>query len=122
MPDHVDIICEMACGAQAHLSFSAVTGLGRTDEVWLYGSQGTLKYDAASTELFLGKRGDEKLTPVSISPDKEGSWRVEEEFINAIRGVEPIRLTTFQDGVKYMEFTEAVTRSAQAGKTVSLPL
>ena len=104
------------------MMFSSVTGLAPGGEVWLYGSQGTLKYDIASTELYLGKRGDEKLAPVSISPDKVGSWRVEEEFINAIRGVEPIRLTTFQDGVKYMEFTEAVTRSAQAGKTVSLPL
>ena len=122
VPDHVDILCQMACGAQTHMMFSSVTGLAPGGEVWLYGSQGTLKYDAASTKLYLGKRGDEKLAPVSISPDKEGSWRVEEEFINAIRGVEPIKLTTFRDGVKYMEFTEAVTRSAQAGKTVSLPL
>ena len=122
VPDHVDILCRMAGGAQAHLLFSSVTGLAPGGEVWLYGTQGTLKYDAANTELYLGKRGDEKLTPVTISPEKEGSWRVEEEFINAIRGIEPIRLTTFQDGVKYMEFTEAVTRSAHAGKTVSLPL
>ena len=27
IPDHVDVLCEMACGAQAHLAISAVTGL-----------------------------------------------------------------------------------------------
>jgi hypothetical protein len=33
-----------------------------------------------------------------------------------------VRLTTFEDGVRYMEFTEAVTRSLQTGQTVQLPL
>ena len=42
--------------------------------------------------------------------------------INAIRGLEPVTRTSFQDGVAYMEFTEAVTKSAQARRTVSLPL
>jgi hypothetical protein len=31
-------------------------------------------------------------------------------------------LTTFEDGVRYMEFTEAVFRSRQTGQAVSLPL
>ena len=34
----------MACGAQAHLAISAVTGLAPTTEVWLFGSEGTLHY------------------------------------------------------------------------------
>ena len=47
---------------------------------------------------------------------------MEDEFIGAIRGEEQIKLTSFEDGVKYMEFTEAVTRSAQSREAVSLPL
>jgi len=47
---------------------------------------------------------------------------VEEEFIKAIRGEEEVKLTTFADGVKYMEFTEAVALSAASGKAVHLPL
>jgi predicted dehydrogenase len=47
---------------------------------------------------------------------------VEEEFVGAIRGQEKIQLTTFADGVKYMEFTEAVHRSADSGRAISLPL
>ena len=50
--------------------------------------------------------------------EKQQSWRVEVEFVNAIRGLEPVRLTTFKDGVAYMEFTEAVARS---GRAVHLP-
>jgi predicted dehydrogenase len=59
---------------------------------------------------------------MNIAADKQGKWRVEEEFVNAIRGQEKITHTSFDDGVKYMEFTEAVTRSAQTGQAVSLPL
>jgi hypothetical protein len=62
------------------------------------------------------------LQEIPIVPEKAGSWRVEEEFINAIRGKEEIKLTTFADGVKYMEFTEAVARSAALGKAINLPL
>ena len=40
---------------------------------------------------------------------------------NAIRGKEKITHTTFEDGVRYMEFIEAVTRSAQAGEKIHLP-
>ena len=52
----------------------------------------------------------------------QGDWRVEDEFIGAIRGTETIRLTDFTTGVKYMEFTEAVARSAESGQPVDLPL
>jgi hypothetical protein len=62
------------------------------------------------------------LQPIEIAADKAGAWRVEEEFAGAIRKQEDIRLTDFATGVKYMEFTEAVHRSATSGNAVSLPL
>jgi hypothetical protein len=72
--------------------------------------------------LFGGRRGAQALQEIPLAPEKEGTWRVEEEFIGAIRGQEELRLTTFADGVKYMEFTEAVHRSLTSGEVVSLPL
>ncbi len=121
IPDHLDILCTIG-GAQAHLAFSAVTGLGAASELWLFGTDGTLHLDGRSMTLSGGKRGDRALSEIAIDPEKEGGWRVEEEFINAIRGLEPVTRTSFQDGAAYMEFTEAVTRSAQARQTVYLPL
>ena len=50
---------------------------------------------------------DSEMEEIPISPEKEGRWRVEEEFIDAIRGVAPVTHTSFADGVRYMEFTEA---------------
>ena len=49
-------------------------------------------------------------------------WRVEEEFVGAIRGHNKVNTTDFYAGVRYMEFTEAVTRSMQSGQAVKLPL
>ena len=121
IPDHVDILCELANGAQAHLRFSAVTGLSRGNEVWLYGSDGTIYLDQR-LNVFGGKRGDVQLSEIPNPPEKQHYWRVEEEFINAIRGKEQIARTPFSVGVHYMEFTEAVTRSAQTGQAIALPL
>ena len=123
IPDHVDVLAEMDCGAQAHLRFSAVMGLAEPEAgVWLYGSEGTLVLDTVHDRLLGGQRGDALLKEIPVPPAKQGAWRVEAEFVNAIRGIEPVRLTTFAEGVKYMEFTEAVARSADEGVSIRLPL
>jgi predicted dehydrogenase len=118
IPDHLEVVAEMACGAIAHFQISAVTGLAGGPEAWLFGSEGTLRL--ADGRLFGGRRGDSALTEIPVPPEEEGKWRVEEEFVNAIRGKEKIQLTTFEDGVKYMEFTEAAIRSMAEGRTVAI--
>jgi len=121
IPDHVDIIAELANGAQANMHFSAVTGLSSGSGVWIYGSEGTIHVDGAMN-VYGGRRGDEKLAEIPNPEEGRAYWRVEEEFCNAIRGTEKITRTPFEVGLHYMEFTEAVTRSAQSGQTVALPL
>ena len=120
IPDHIDVTADMACGAQLHLQVSNVTGLAGQDEVFLFGCSGTLRI--ADDTLYGGQRDDSELTEIALSPDEIGAWRVEEEFVNAIRGNEPITHTNFEDGVKYMEFTEAVNISMETGTAVGLPL
>jgi len=120
VPDHINVLCDMACGAQAHFQVSAVTGLS-DGGIWLYGSEGTLFFDPKTNLLKGGRRGDISLQEINISSDKRGKWRVEEEFINCVRGIEKVKNTSFDDGLKYMEFTEAVARSAQSGEEIILP-
>ncbi len=122
VPDHVDIVADLASGAQATYEFSAVSGFAPPPGAWFFGSTGTLHYDHNSRSLSGGRRGDQALQEIPIAPEKEAHWRVEEEFVGAIRGQEPIKLTDFATGVQYMEFTEAVHRSAESGQAVSLPL
>lgn len=120
VPEHVDVIAEMACGAQLHMQVSSVAGLAGAPEALLFGSEGTIRY--AENSLYGGKRGDSVLAEIPIPEHEAGGWRVEEEFVSAIRGQEKITHTPPETGVKYMEFTEAVTRSMQTGQAIALPL
>ncbi len=122
IPDHVEAVCEMASGPVARLRFSTVTGHAPGDGVWIFGTEGTLRLDASTMTLSGGRRGDDGLSDIDIPAEKQGGWRVEEEFINAIRGIEPITHTNFLDGVRYMEFTDAISISIQSGERVRLPL
>ncbi len=116
IPDHLDVTAKMACGAQAHFGLSRVKGFRKTIELSLFGSQGNLWF--AEGELLGGRRGDQGMQEIVILPAEAGQWRVEAEFVNAIRGIEKIKLTTFEDGLKYMRFTEAVARSMAEGRAV----
>jgi len=118
IPEHIDVTADMVCGAQAHFAISQAAGFGRASEASIYGSLGTLKL--VGGKLYGAQKGDPGLQEILISPQEAGHWRVEEEFIHAIRGLEPIRLTTFEDGVRYMEFTEAVIRSISERRAVPL--
>ena len=121
VPDHVNVLCEMGCGAAADFSWSAVTGLQPGMEFWIFGDEGTISLQGPPFDkVYGGKRGDQGLSELPVI--NRGGWRVEEEFINAIRGEEQITHTPFDIGVQYMEFTEAVTRSSQTGEAISLPL
>jgi predicted dehydrogenase len=120
VPEHIDVLADMDCGAQMHIEISSVTGLAGPAEAWLFVSAGTLRFSGG--KLYGGQRGASELKEIAIPPDQAGGWRVEQEFVNAIRGQETITHTSFDDGVKYMEFTEAVARSMALGAAVALPL
>ena len=120
VPEHIDVLADMDCGAQLHLQVSSVAGLAGAPEIFIFGSKGTLRF--AQNKLFGGQRSDKALSEITIPANEQGAWRVEEEFVNAIRGLETITHTSFEDGVKYMEFTEAALRSAADGIAINLPL
>jgi predicted dehydrogenase len=124
VPDHVEVLADLANGAIARLHWSSVAGFMPGPEVSLYGSEGTLRLEMRGRDnaLFGGRRGDKEMTQITIPEDKTYRWRVEEEFISAIRGHEPIRRTSFLDAVNYMDFTEAVHISSREGRRVHLPL
>ena len=120
IPEHIDVVGDLACGAQLHIQVSTVAGLAGAPEVYVFGSNGTLRF--SGNKLYGGQKGDAELSEIDIPDTEVGGWRVEEEFVNAIRGNEVITHTDFDTGVKYMEFTEAVTRSMQSGTAITLPL
>ena len=121
IPDHVDILYELANGAQVHMRMSATTGLSAGNQIWMHGTEGTIHVDRQQN-VFAGRRGDTELSQVPNPPEKQAYYRVEEQFTNAIRGKEQVTMVPFETGVHYMEWSEAVYRSSQTGRAVYLPL
>jgi predicted dehydrogenase len=119
--DSVAIAAEMENGAVASYHFSGVARWGPEDRVDLIGTRGWLSYDWGKDEV-AGASGEAKeAQPFPVPDELRRAWTAEADFIRAIRtgsAVEP----SFADGVKYMEFTEAVYRSAESGSAVTLPL
>jgi predicted dehydrogenase len=97
-----------------------VTALAPPAEVWIHGTEGILRLEADAKRLSGARKGDAALKEITIPKEKRVGWRVEEEFVNAIRGKEQVTRTSFEEGVRYMEFTDAVTKSAATGQTVDV--
>lgn len=129
IPDHIDILMSMECGGTMNYTTTAVSAFTRELDLWVHGTDGVLRVENADADdptgavfkLSGARRGDDGLNQIEIPPENRGAWRVEEEFINAIRGVEPVTHTNFTDGLKYMQFTDAVTESVKTGNLVRLP-
>ena len=134
IPDHLEAIGEMNIGGNFHISHSTVLGGAEKIEIFIYGTDSTLKisedincttpqsFNTVKLKLETLKKGTNKWKILKPKKTNVGKWRVEEEFINAIKGKEKITHTTFSDGVKYMQFTDALKISSDLNKKVFLPL
>jgi predicted dehydrogenase len=128
-PDSVQVLTLLPDGARATYLFSGVTPFGEEMGIRLHGSEGVLHYNLLADRIFGASRARDDqpaaidaLPEVVVPAEKAGGWRVEADFIESIRTGAPVRLTDFTTGVAYMEFTEAVARSAQTGIAIELPL
>jgi predicted dehydrogenase len=121
-PDSVQVLTTQEDGSVGVYRLSGVVHHSVGMSVALYGSEGTLVYDLTRDEIHGARRRDHTPEPVPIADHLRGGWRVEEDFIAAIRGERAVTHTTFATGVQYMQFTEAVARSSRHQQPVTLPL
>jgi predicted dehydrogenase len=122
-PDNVQALTILPGGARGTYQLSGVTPFGQEVSIRLYGTAGMLHYDLLADRIYGAGRGrGETPQEIAVPADKAGGWRVEADFVASIREGAPVRFTDFATGVAYMEFTEAVARSAFQGAAVELPL
>jgi predicted dehydrogenase len=123
-PDSVQVLTVHEDGMRGVYQFSGVTPFGPGLGVRLYGSEGALEYDFLTERIrggqLSGPKRVEELEEIQVPAESARDWRVEADFVEAIRGGQAIEFTDFPRGVAYMEFTEAVARSAQVGEPVEL--
>jgi predicted dehydrogenase len=118
VPDYVAIQAEFPGRVHSTIEIAAHAG-GIANHALLFGSNATLRVDFDAKTLAVAPTGSNAFAPVEILPAEVQDWRVEAEFIGAIRGQEEVRLTDFATGVRYMRFTDAVNESAQTGQRLT---
>jgi predicted dehydrogenase len=121
-PDSVQVLTSQTDGSRGVYRLSGVTWHGPGLAISLYGADGAIVYDLTRDEIRGARRKDPELKPLAIPAPLRGGWSVEADFIAAIRGERPVTHTSFEDGVRYMQFTEAVARSSRHSTPVDLPL
>jgi len=121
VPDVVQVFGQWANGLAGSLEWSGVAQFAPDETLAIYGRDGTLVYNFTTDEILGARRGDKELRSLSIPPELETAWTVEKDFIDAVTvGGHPE--PSFETGVQYLEFTEAVNQSARGGHAVELPL
>lgn len=119
IPDWLTVSGKLRCGAMLHMSLRSAGGLKPNRQAVITGTRGTLVFDGDT--LALGTIDEDTLAPVDIPAEQKGHWRVERDFVDAIRESAPVTLTTFEDGWRYMAFTQAVEESRQSGALKTVP-
>ena len=144
-PDTLTVAAELESGALFSGLWSGVARLaGDLNAIEIYGSEGTIRY-TSTTELRSGtggtsmvrhiaatdapgsgrilaaRAGEEQLREVPIPDSEARTWTAEADFIQAVREGKRDPEPSFWDGLKYMEVTDAVFRSAAEGRAVDLP-
>jgi predicted dehydrogenase len=121
-PDSVQVLTTQEDGSRGVYALSAAVWHNTGSRIALYGSEGTLVYDLTRDEILGARRDEPELLPLMIPSGLRGGWRVEADFVAAVRGERPVSHTSFATGVRYMQFTEAVARSSRHQAPVELPL
>jgi predicted dehydrogenase len=118
IPDHLALLAEFPGPVFASLEMSVHPAF-ESSSFLFFGTKGTirLRFGPPVIELATGSNG---FRTVEQRAGEAQDWRVEDEFIEAIRGEGEVHLTDFATGVAYMAFTDAVNDSAQTGQRVSV--
>jgi predicted dehydrogenase len=112
IPDLLTILCAFENGAEAVLEFSAVNALAHGDRLEVYGDSGTMIYDFGNDTVQAGRVGDRALHTMEITPELEGGWHVEDDFIAGVKSKGRVRpRPDFEEGVRYMRVVQAVADS-----------
>jgi predicted dehydrogenase len=112
-PDSVQVLTVLPNGVRGTYHFSGAVPVGGHGSIAIYGTGGALRYDLVGDRIYGVRLGETGYQEIAIPEKEAGGWRVEADFVDSIRDKQPVRFTDFETGVKYMEFTEAVARSAE---------
>jgi predicted dehydrogenase len=109
IPDQLVVLADFESGAQGVLEFSAVHAGPPVEVLEIGGTTGVLEVDFATDRIVRRGAGKGAVEELAIPPEVARPWRVEADFIDAVRNPSgPRPHPDFEDGVAYMEVVERV--------------
>ncbi|PZR73317.1 MAG: hypothetical protein DLM73_10965 [Chthoniobacterales bacterium] len=121
VPDLLTVLCRFANGAEGVLEFSGITALPSGDRLEVYGEAGTMTYDFGSDVINAGRVGDRALHQMEITPELEGGWHVEDDFVAAVKSKGRVHAhPDFEEGYRYMRVVQAVADSRARNEWVEI--
>ena len=120
VPDSIAISAELECGAAATYQFSTEASFAGPHKIELYGSKGALVYTLFGDEIHGATADMSSMQPIEPAPEEVRLQTTDAEFIQAIREGTPVH-PSFDEGVQYMEFCEAVGQSVHFSEVVDFP-
>ena len=121
VPDMLTILCRFANGAEGVLEFSGINTLATGDRLEVYGDLGSMSYDFGADAVSAGRVGDRAQHPIELTPELEGKWQVEDDFIAAVKSRGRVKPhPDFQDGVRYMRVVQAAADSRERNEWVEI--
>ena len=112
IPDSLSVLGRLGqSGARLVYHFSSVESGKPRMEFRLNGSKGALRFDAFQSKLFYSEAGSTEEKKITLSREQSRGWQVESDFVRSIREGKPVERTSFEQGIRYMTFTELVSQS-----------
>jgi predicted dehydrogenase len=120
IPDQYLLNTITQSGVPVQYTVSTVAHHG-VDEIHIHGTKQTLYYDVHRDQLYSAAPGETMGTATVASGDEYNTrnWRVESDFINAIRTGSDY-YPNFEDGLRYMQVVQAAHDSAASGQAIEL--
>lgn len=100
VPDIYLVTAEMVNGARITYHLSSLAASAEGNGISIFGSAATLRWKMGDTAEIIPH--GQAPRPIEPDPGTDRGWRVEEDFVASITTGAPVRLTSFEDGVRYM--------------------
>lgn len=111
IPDTVVVQGRYPKGGSLLYHFSGAVSGTPVGEIRIHGDTGSLRFDLMTGKLFHSLVGEATETELNSRKSQAEGWQVEKEFIASIREGDPVLRTSFEEGVRYMRFTDQVHTS-----------
>jgi len=109
VPDALEVWGRLASGPTFTMELSGVYPGPAADYIEILGSRATLRVHAATDTVEMASPGDKDFASLEIPAGLARPWRVEADFIEAVRNPDaPRPRPDFRDGVAYMAVVEKV--------------